>query len=47
MIVKNFQYYKKGIGIESKKVWKQDRGQGNKVGEWKQVKDEAQGLLNV
>ena len=34
-----------------KKLWKQDRDQGNKlekrVREWKQVKDDAQGLLNV
>ena len=32
--------FKKGIGIESEKLWKQVR-------EWKQVKDGAHGLLYV
>ena len=31
MLVKNFQFYKRGIGIESKKLWKQGRDQGNKL----------------
>ena len=42
MIVKNFQFEKRGIGIESEKVSKQVL-EIKKV--WKQVKDGAQGLL--
>ena len=42
MIVK-----KKGIGIESEKIWKKVRGQKvwKQIREWKEVKDGAQGLL--
>ena len=39
--LKNLQFFKKGIGIESEKVCKQVRDQIV----WKQVKDTAQGLL--
>ena len=34
---------KRGIGIKSEKLWKSRK----QVAEYKQVKDEAQGLLNV
>ena len=30
-----------------KKLWKQERGQGKKLENGKQVKDDVQGLLNV
>ena len=50
---KKFSIFKKGIGIESKKNCgnkieiKEKVGECKQVREWKQIKDEAQGLLNV
>ena len=53
MKVKIFQFYKRGIGIESEKIMetrqrsRKQVGDSKQVREWKQVKDEVQGLLNV